>query len=981
MKKSFPTILLYIFSLFSEAQSTTCNIAAIDAAMSAGGYILLNVQGQPCSRYFYNNNPTSNWNTASSQASAIGGFLVSINSAQENAAVLAAAQGQGFSGGIWIGFTDQVSEGNWVWTNGSSNSYTNWNGSEPSNSGGFPCYNDEDGAIMQLSNGLWNDLALNNGCPGAAQFRSVIEIDLCPTVIATSPSLPVCVNQPAQLSATASLGSPNYGYQWLNLTNSSNIGSGNSISVTPTAATNYAVVATDRYGCSAADTINLTTQVCNPVTCNIASIDAAMAAANFQFINVLNQPCSRYYYNPSATSNWNTASNQAAAVGATLLTINNATENAAVLAAAQAQGLTGGVWIGYTDIVQEGNWVWQDGTPSSYTNWNTGEPNNTVDICSGSGEDAAILQLSNGRWNDVYVNPGFPCFAPATYRSIVKVNLCPVITASATPTSVCAGQNVQLTASTQFGSPSYSYNWINQSSGASVASTPTTNIAPSASTSYQVTSTDRYGCQASRVVSVQVGNPNVNIIPGNNLSCLVTSNTLTAFSSLPNVTYVWSSGNNTNSININNPGTYTVTATDPISNCTASASLQVTQNITLPIPTISPSTGFINCIQNTDTLTVSSPSPTVYSWSTGDTSSSVILTSGGTYTVTATQILSGCTATASAVVSESTTPPIVSIDQPNNLNCNNSTVTLLATSPSAGLNYNWGGGVNTDSNSVNTAGTYTVTVTDPNNGCSSTASVTVSNTPNPSVVITQTDSISCFGICDGSLNATVSGGSAGNVSYLWNNAQTSNVISNLCSNTYSLTITDGDNCSASASFVVTQPDTVALTIFPKDTTINSGSTVSLAVSSLPVTTSINSYNWSPTIGLTCNDCANPTFNGSNPTNTYTLTATYANNCSATASVSIKVNPAGDPVAPSAFTPNGDGINDVFTVLSNDTKTFEMRIYNRWGKIVFESNNILNGWDGTFNGAAQPSEVYFGYYSLTKNDGSVVTKQFPLTLLR
>jgi hypothetical protein len=146
----------------------------------AQGYQQLNVAGQPCFLYFYNSNTTTNWATAQQQAQAVGGNLVSINDATENAAIQTAAQAAGLTGGVWIGLTDQVTEGTWIWADGSSSTFTNWNPGEPSNSGGFPCYTDEDGAILQLGSGLWNDLALNNSCPGAAAFASIIKINLCP---------------------------------------------------------------------------------------------------------------------------------------------------------------------------------------------------------------------------------------------------------------------------------------------------------------------------------------------------------------------------------------------------------------------------------------------------------------------------------------------------------------------------------------------------------------------------------------------------------------------------------------------------------------------------------------------------------------------------------------------------------------------------------------------------------------------------------
>lgn len=240
-------------------------------------------------------------------------------------------------------------------------------------------------------------------------------------------------------------------------------------------------------------------------TCNIQQLDAAMAQAGFIPLNVVGYPCAKYYYNPSTTSNWNTASAQATAVGATLLTICDQAENDAVLLAANTDGVTGGLWIGYTDAATENTWVWLDGSPCTFTNWNPGEPNNTSDVCSSTGEDVAIMQMNNGKWNDVYANPGFPCITPAQYASLVKVNLCPVVTSITSVSLVCEGDAVQLSASTLFGSPTYTYSWVN-SSNQSVGTGSSITLNPSSTNSYVVTSTDLYGCSALDTVTVTTQN-------------------------------------------------------------------------------------------------------------------------------------------------------------------------------------------------------------------------------------------------------------------------------------------------------------------------------------------------------------------------------------------------------------------------------------------------------------------------------------------
>ena len=104
-------------------------------------------------------------------------------------------------------------------------------------------------------------------------------------------------------------------------------------------------------------------------------------------------------------------------------------------------------------------------------------------------------------------------------------------------------------------------------------------------------------------------------------------------------------------------------------------------------------------------------------------------------------------------------------------------------------------------------------------------------------------------------------------------------------------------------------------------------------------------------------------------------------CAVSDTITINVQPVGNVFFPNAFTPNGDGRNDVFAALGANVKTYELRIYNRWGEKVFETNNFLEGWNGDFKGSAQPVAVYVYYASVTLMNN--ITQKFKgsLTLIR
>jgi gliding motility-associated-like protein len=94
------------------------------------------------------------------------------------------------------------------------------------------------------------------------------------------------------------------------------------------------------------------------------------------------------------------------------------------------------------------------------------------------------------------------------------------------------------------------------------------------------------------------------------------------------------------------------------------------------------------------------------------------------------------------------------------------------------------------------------------------------------------------------------------------------------------------------------------------------------------------------------------------------------------------NPLGDEIfVPNAFSPNGDGNNDVLFVYGNTIQTMKLVIYNQYGQKVFESRDQHTGWDGTMNGRMQPVGVYVYYLEATLQDGKKVNKKGSITLIR
>lgn len=143
----------------------------------------------------------------------------------------------------------------------------------------------------------------------------------------------------------------------------------------------------------------------------------------------------------------------------------------------------------------------------------------------------------------------------------------------------------------------------------------------------------------------------------------------------------------------------------------------------------------------------------------------------------------------------------------------------------------------------------------------------------------------------------------------------------------------------------------------------------------------NTFLWSPAFGL--NDAHIPRPTGSlDADTTYTLTVTTAEGCRATDNVRITVFKGSKIFAPSAFTPNGDGVNEQFRAVFVGIKQVNMfRIYNRWGQLVFSTTDPLTAWDGRFRGQLQPAGNYVYIIRATDFLGAVLQKKGYFMLIK
>jgi gliding motility-associated-like protein len=233
-------------------------------------------------------------------------------------------------------------------------------------------------------------------------------------------------------------------------------------------------------------------QAPHPNNCDLIAIRQAFFAAGCVELETCLSNCSMYFYNPQSLSG-SAAQAFAQSLGANLISIQSAAENACIINALNTKGYGGIIWIGFNDEASEGLFEWYDQSPVTYTNWAPGEPNNL-----GGNEDCTQI-YPNGQWNDLPCNVG-------NSASVIEVNLCPQVTIAHTPL-VCKGNGATLTASTILGSAPYSYTWSTPGNGNVL------NVLPQTNSSYAVTATDRYQCTASASATVDVYQVNVSAGP------------------------------------------------------------------------------------------------------------------------------------------------------------------------------------------------------------------------------------------------------------------------------------------------------------------------------------------------------------------------------------------------------------------------------------------------------------------------------------
>ena len=698
------------------------------------------------------------------------------------------------------------------------------------------------------------------GCSNTASV--IVTVNPLPVVSAGS-NTSICPGGSAQLQATGAVS-----YVWSPATGLSATNIANPVA-SPASTTTYMVTGTSATGCTATSTVTVsvnaqpvitvagTTTICaggsTTLTASGAnsftwSPAATLSAANTATVTAT--PSTTTTYTVTGTSGVGCTATTTVTVTVNPLPTVSAGTNAAVCAGActtlHATGATTYVW-----------------SPAATLSASTSA--NPVACPTATTTYTVTGANANGCSN--------------TSSVIVTVNPLPVVSAGSN-TSICPGGNAQLQAT-----GATSYVWF-PATGLSSTTIANPVASPSVTTTYTVTGTNAAGCTATSTVTVSVNAQPTITVSGITAICAGGSTTLTAAGANA---FTWSpatglSSTTTATVTANPTATttYTVTGTSGVG-CTGTTTVTVTVN---PLPTVSAGPNVSICAGASTTLNASGAS--TYAWTpagslSAATGATVTASPAATttYTLTGTNSATGCSNTASVIVTVNPLP-VVSAGSNTSI-CPGGSAQLQATgavsyvwSPATGLS-----ATNIANPVASPASTTTYTVTGTNSfGCTATSTVTVSVNAQPTIVVLGTTSI-----CQGTSTTLIATGAN---SFTWSpgtglsSTTSATVIANpAITTTYTVTGTSGVGCTASTTVTVTVHATPNVSATASTYSICPGSSTTLTA------TGGSSYVWTPTTGLGTPNAATTTASPATTT-TYIVTGTDAFGCTDTGIVTVNL---------------------------------------------------------------------------------------------
>ena len=522
------------------------------------------------------------------------------------------------------------------------------------------------------------------------------------------------------------------------------------VTANPTTTTTYTVTISNATGCTASAT---TTVTVNPLP--TVTVSGTTTICNGSVTALSASGANTYSWTPATGLSSTTASNP---------TANPTTTTTYTVTGTSAAGCTGTTTV--TITVNPLPTITVSGTTTICNGNNTtlsASGANTYSWSSGGTSSDEIVSPTTTTTYTVTGTDANGCSNTAT--STVTVN--PLPTVNLGPDMAACGSTVldaQNAGST--------YVWSESST--------TQTITVSTSGNYSVVVTDANGCSNSDAINVTINTPPTVALGPDVTQC---GGTVVLDAQNAGSTYAWSESSTTQTITVSSTGTYSVVVTDA-NGCTGTDAIDVTIN---PLPAVNLGPDITQC--GGSVMLDAQNAGSSYAWSTTETTQTITVSTGGTYSVTVTDG-NGCSNT-DAIDVIINTPPTVNLGA-DITQCGGN-VTLDA--QNAGASYSWSDGSNTQTITVGN-GTYFVVVTDAN-GC--TGSDTVNVTINPGVTPPSLGNDTT--IC--SPDSILLDAGAGYSSYLWSNGSTDQSIYANATNAYTVTVSNPFGCTASTTINVT----------------------------------------------------------------------------------------------------------------------------------------------------------------------------------
>ena len=500
------------------------------------------------------------------------------------------------------------------------------------------------------------------------------------------------------------------------------------------------------------------------------------------------------------------------------------------------------------------------------------------------------------------------------------------------------------------------------------------------------------------------------------LDCATSSVVIDGSGSQPigDVSYEWTttngsilSGQNTANPEVDDAGDYILTVTDLSNGCTAVESISVVQDLTLPQVNIFNPLILTCDVTEIDLDGSSSSSGTnfTYQWTTSNgniTSGGNTLTpsinQSGTYQLTIIDLTNSCQENETITVLENTTPPIVEAGTADELNCNTLSITLDGSGSAIGnVTYEWttvDGNItspnNTFTSEVDATGTYILEVTNLDNGCTATDAVIVLEDNNIPVAIEyELDLPECHDDQGSIFIQAVEGGTP---PYLY--STDGEIFYNgsfftFEAGDYTLYAQDANGCEIATNFSIPELDEVYVDL-PSEVTIDLGENYQIEPNTNIPNNEIANIQWTPDVNLSCTDCLNPIVERPFESQTYEVTIWSIYGCKTSARIRIIIDKSRDIYIPNAFSPNGDGENDLFMIYAGDLSQIKQvnrfMIFDRWGEVVHRVENFQPmdegfAWDGTLRGKTMNTQVFVYWAEIEFIDGYVRLYEGDVSLMK